>query len=239
VGGHVGGGWSTSTVNDHYDYVGDPASSNDINRSGIIGGGQIGYNFQWGNIVFGPEADLGYLGLSGSRSTALTPSPDCLHDYPADMCGLNAKYSSSGGLYGDITGRLGYAFDQVLFYAKGGVAFLDTAVKANYVGQNCSTARSCWFAPVNASTFNFEHSETLSGWTVGAGIEYALSQEWSVKVEYQHFDFGSTSFKHDSVYDIQGTPWHSTLKGSAEISQTVDAIKVGVNFHFNSSLNLE
>ena len=242
MGGHVGGAWSTTTVDDHYDYVGDPTSSNDINRSGIIGGGQIGYNFQWGSIVFGPEADLGYLGLSGSRSAALTPAPDCLAHYRGDMCGLNAKYSSSGGLYGDITGRVGYAVDQTLFYAKGGIAFLDTDFKANYVGQNCSTARNCWLhpnAPVNASTFNFEQSQTLSGWTVGGGIEYALSQEWSVKVEYQHFDFGSTSFRHEGVFDIPGTPWHSTLKGSAEISQTADAIKVGVNFHFDTTSNLE
>ncbi len=64
--------------------------------------------------------------------------------------------------------------------------------------------------------------------------------ERSVKVEYQHFDFGSASFKHDATFDIPGTPWHSTLKGDAEISQTVDAVKVGVNFHLNASLtNLE
>jgi hypothetical protein len=128
VGGHVGGAWNTATVDDHYDYVGDPVSSNNLNGGGIIGGGQIGYNFQWGNIVFGPEADLGYLGLSGSRSAALTPAPDCLAHYPADMCGLNANYSTSGGLYGDVTGRLGYAVDRVLFYAKGGAAFLDVDI---------------------------------------------------------------------------------------------------------------
>ena len=158
------------------------------------------------------------------------------------MCGLNANYSASGGLYGDITARLGYAVDRVLFYAKGGAAFLDVDIKANYIGQNCSTARNCYLhpnAPVNASTFNFEQSDTLWGWTAGGGIEYALSQEWSVKVEYQHFDFGSTSFRHDGSFDIPGTPWRSTLKGEAEISQTVDAVKVGVNFHLNGGLIAE
>ena len=243
LGGHIGDGWNTATVDDHYDYVGDPVSSNNLNGSGIIGGGQIGYNFQWGNIVFGPEADLGYLGLSGSRSAALTPAPECLASGSSSPCGLNANYSISGGLYGDITGRLGYAVDSVLFYAKGGAAFLNVDIKSNYVGENCSMVHRCGVfptPPVNASTFNFEQSDTRWGWTVGGGIEYALSQEWSVKVEYQHFDFGSTSFKHDGVYDITGTPWHSTLKGSAEISQTVDAVKVGVNFHLNAtSTNLE
>ena len=236
AGGHVGGSWNTATVDDHYEYVGDPVSSNTMTGTGVIGGGQIGYNFQWGNVVFGPEADFGYLGLSGSRPVALNPSPDCLARYPGDMCGLNASYSSSGGFYGDITGRLGYSVDRALFYAKGGVAFIDTDIKANYVGQNCSTARNCWLrpnAPVNSSTFNFDQSDTLWGWTVGGGIEYALSQEWSVKIEYQHFDFGSTSFTHDGEYDIAGTPWHSTLGGKVDVSNTVDSVMVGVNYHFN------
>lgn len=244
AGGHVGGAWNTATVDDHYDYKGDPESRNDVNGSGVIGGGQIGYNFQWGNIVFGPEADLGHLGLSGSRSVALPPSPDCLAHSGTRPCGLDANYSISGGLYGDITGRIGYAMDSVLFYAKGGAAFLDVDIKANYIGQNCSTVGSCGLRqapPANASTFNFDHGDTLWGWTVGGGIEYALSSQWSVKVEYQHFDFGSTSFTHDADYKILGTPegWKSRLRGSAEVSETVDAVKIGVNFHFNSSLNLE
>ena len=244
AGGAVGGGWTTATVDDHYTYYGDPESRNDMNGSGVTGGGQIGYNFQWGNFVFGPEADFGYLGLSGSRSVGLPPSPTCLANSGMVPCGLDAHYSTSGSPYGDITGRLGYALDRTLFYAKGGVAFLDLDVKANYVGENCSTIRRCPGypnAPVNFSRFDFEQSDTRWGWTVGGGVEYALSQEWSVKVEYQHFDFGSTSFAHNADYKILGTPqhWHSELRGSAEISQTFDAVKVGVNFHFNASANLE
>ncbi len=231
MGGHAGGAWNTATVDDHYDYQGDPKSRSDVNVSGVIAGGQIGYNFQWRNIVFGPEADLGYLGLSGSRSIALPPSADCLAHRSATPCGLDANYSNSGGLYGDVTGRIGYAADQVLFYAKGGVAFLNTDIKANYVGQNCSTTTAkC--GPFNPSVFNFEQSDTLWGWTVGGGIEYALSPQWSVKVEYQHFDFGSTSVLHDGDYNFTGS-LYSHLKGSAEISQTVDSVMVGVNFHVN------
>lgn len=236
LGGHVGGAWSTTTVDDKYDYVGDPSSSNAVNGSDLIGGGQVGYNFQMGHFVFGPEIDLGYLGLSASQSAALPRSPDCLAHYGANVCGLDANYETSGGFYGDITGRLGYAFDNVLLYAKGGVAFLDADFNAHYTGQNCSTAHNCWLhpnAPVNSSTFDFGHSDTLWGWTVGGGVELALSREWSIKVEYQHFDFGSASFPYDGKYAIQGTPWHSTLKGEAEYSSAVDAIKVGVNYHLD------
>ena len=234
LGGHVGGAWDTNTAQDHYNYVGDPEARNNVTGSGVIAGGQIGYNFQWGNIVFGPEADLGYLGLAGSKSVALPISPDCTgHPYPASLCGLNANYSSSGGLYGDITGRLGYAAGPTLFYAKGGVAFLDADFKADYTGQNCLTAGTCTGAAV-PSKFNFNKSDTLWGWTVGAGAEYALSQAWSLKLEYQHFDFGSFSLAHNGDFYLPGHPtWYSRLGGSVGISPTVDAVMVGMNYHLN------
>lgn len=239
VGGNVGGAWNTTVVDDKYDYIGDPSSRNTLNGSGVIAGGQIGYNFQSGNLVFGPEIDLGYLGLPGSKSTALTPSPDCLADNPAYQCVLNGNYKTSGGFYGDITGRLGYAVDNVLFYAKGGVAFLDLNVKSKYVGQNCSVSLTeLWHCqgytvPNQPSVFNFEHSDTLWGWTVGGGVEYALNQEWSVKIEYQHFDFGSTSFNYEASRTITGTNLQSTISGEGKFSPSVDAVKVGVNYHLD------
>ncbi len=169
----------------------------------------------------------------------MTPSPDC---HSAGTCALDAKYSTSGSLYGDITGRIGYAADQVLFYGKGGVAFVDTDIKANYIGQNCSMAHSCgrnYNPPVKPSTFDFEQSDMLWGWTVGGGIEYALSPAWSVKIEYLHFDFGSTSFRHDGTYNIVGTPWHSTLKGDVNMSPTVDSVKLGVNYRLDMASPLK
>ncbi len=233
IGGHAGGAWNAATAQDHYDFIGDPEASNRITGIGVIAGGQAGYNIQWGNIVFGPEMDLGYLGLSASKTAALPTSPDCMVNHNANQCGLNALYSSSGGLYGDITGRLGYAAGPLLFYAKGGFALLDAGIKANYIGDNCTTAHVCTSAPVAASTFNFDRSGTLSGWTAGAGVEYAFSPAWSVKLEYLHFDFDGMSVAHDGKYNITGTRWHSTLSGSVEVSPTVDSVMLGVNYHLN------
>ncbi len=233
IGGHVGGAWNIATAQDHFDYIGDPEASNRITGVGVIAGGQAGYNIQWGNIVFGPEADLGYLGLAGSKMVALPTSPDCMVNHLANQCGLNALYSSPGGLYGDITGRLGYAAGPLLFYAKGGLALLDADIKANYIGDNCTTAHACKNAPVAASTFDFDRSGTLSGWAAGAGVEYAFSPTWSVKLEYLHFDFDGMSVAHDGKYTITGTPWHSTLSGSVEVSPTVDTVMLGVNYHLN------
>ena len=98
------------------------------------------------------------------------------------------------------------ATDRTLFYVKGGVALLDADLKAHYAGGNCLTLRwTC--TPIGSTkrgtlTFDFDHSDTLVGWTVGAGAEYALSPSWSLKAEYQHFDFGSMSYTYNGCYAI-------------------------------------
>jgi outer membrane immunogenic protein len=235
VGGHVGGVWGKTPITDTYTYVGDPTTTTNMSSTGLIAGGQLGYNFQRGNIVFGPEADIGYLGASTSKSVALTDSPDCTAHYNHTNCQLSAKYTSSGGVYGDLTGRLGYAADRTLLYAKGGVAFLNEDFKANYAGGNCTLDNSCWGywgrTTPGYSTFSFNHSAVMVGWTVGGGAEYLINPSWSLKAEYQHFDFGKMSYSYSGSYAIPSTPYHSTLSGKSDVSVTADAVSVGVNYH--------
>jgi hypothetical protein len=76
-------------------------------------GGTAGYNLQRGNFVFGVEADIGYMNLNGSGIIPSSTPPN------------HRDATLDGGLYGDVTGRLGYAFDCTLVYAKGGSAFYD------------------------------------------------------------------------------------------------------------------
>ena len=140
----------TPTGNDTFTYVGDPTVPLNLSSTGLIAGGQAGYNVQRGRFVFGVEADIGYLGISASQSaTNLKPpsASDCKHQYSdeanptsydIEMCRVDAKYSSSTELYGDLTARLGYlASERTLFYVKGGAALSDADVKAHYDGQNC------------------------------------------------------------------------------------------------------
>lgn len=236
VGGHAGGAWGNTGTTDSHNYTGDPTDHISVNGSGVIAGGQIGYNIQRGNIVFGPEADLGYLGLSGNKTAHLTQSPSCYGG--SAQCWLDGKYSVSGGLYGDITGRLGYAAGNTLVYAKGGFAFLDEGFKANYKGGNCTYNSGGCGSPVAhnvPSTFNYNHDFTQWGWTVGAGVEYALNPSWSIKAEYQHFDFGTTSYSYSGTYYIPNAwGWHSTLTGKTDVSLTADTVKFGVNYHVGS-----
>jgi outer membrane immunogenic protein len=165
-----------------------------FNADGVMGGGELGYNFQSGPWVYGVEADLGGMTLSGSRLDITPP--------------LNNRYfSSSGGFYGDMTGRLGYALDRSLIYAKGGAAFADTEFKT--------------LGPVVSGT----RSDTLWGWTAGAGFEQRINADWSVKLEYLHFDFGSDSF--DNVTKIPQDARRLT------VSPTADAVITGVNYYVN------
>jgi outer membrane immunogenic protein len=247
-GGHAGGAWGNTNLHDKFDYNGDPESSSSIGSTGLIAGAQAGYNIQRGHVVFGLEGDIGYLGISASKSESYRPS-SCdgyyndgshIHYTGADakLCAVDGKYSVSSDLYGDLTGRLGYAADRTLFYAKGGVALLNADLKSNYSGASCKTLGTCGSG--GPSTFNFDHSETMVGWTIGAGVEYALSSAWSLKAEYQHFDFGSMSSSYKGCVSVGGNcpvgnalPDHftSSINGKSDVSVTADAVKLGVNYH--------
>ena len=91
----------------------------DQSPSGVFGGGTIGYNAQRGGVVFGIEADFGAMGLSGNKLLS-TPA-----SYPVPITGETVYSHISTGFYGDVTGRLGWAWGPWLLYGKGGLAVLD------------------------------------------------------------------------------------------------------------------
>ena len=90
--------------------------------------------------------------------------------------------------------------------------------------------------------FDFDHSDTLVGWTIGAGAEVAISPAWSIKAEYQHFDFGSMS---NSYSDCKVVDWLvscpkpnnggiANLNGKTDTSIAVDTVKFGLNYRINN-----
>jgi outer membrane immunogenic protein len=183
VGVNVGGAWADLKTTE----PGDNSWKNQ--PSDVFGGGQIGYNFQRGNFVFGPEIDLGVLGLSGTATN------------PKDTGPIGDYSTLHSGFYADVTGRLGYAFDRTLVYAKGGYAYLDRGVSNKDFGKTVTTS-------------------SLDGWTLGGGVEYKIAPAWSVKAEYQYFDFGSFSlFPNGELFNN---------------SLTVQTVKAGLNYHVGS-----
>ncbi len=169
VGVNVGGSWGRQDVS-LITAGGTLTNSNDVN--GVIGGGQIGYNWQAPNSpwVFGLEADIQG---SGQRATGSFLIP------AAAAPGTTVAYEDRLDWFGTVRGRIGWAMgDQGRFmpYITGGFAYGEGNLNGN--------------ASVTGVPVAFSASHTYTGWTVGAGLEWAIWDRWSVKAEYLFVDFG-------------------------------------------------
>ncbi len=186
IGAHLGYGWSRSTYTDMY----TPGWSLLNKADGILGGGQIGFNQQFGAWVLGVEADVSATGIDGTTLDAGLFAGD--------------RYKDDLTWTATIVGRIGYAFDRTLIYAKGGAAFARGEHEYQWVG---TTAISTG-------------DRNASGWTVGGGLEQALSPNWSIRVDYSYLDLGKSD-----VFLVE--PTYAWVAG---VEQTVHAVKFGVNF---------
>jgi len=163
AGVHGGYGWSDSIT------AGTPGvsviteSTSDL--KGGFGGGQIGYNWQLApSWVWGIEADAAGAGIRWGLN---------------DLAG--GTFETKIRALGSVTGRIGYAVDNLLIYAKGGWGWADSRVSLTVPGVGSASD----------SQFN-------SGWTVGGGLEYGFAPSWSAKVEYQYYDFSNKTY-FDSI----------------------------------------
>jgi outer membrane immunogenic protein len=201
VGGHIGTGWGDVTAFDPTD--GSVSGSGTV--SGILGGIQAGYNYQINWLVLGIEGDFSFANVNGTGSG-----------------GFVSFGGGSGTVkydwFSTLTGRIGGTVDHALLYAKGGAAW----AHAKYSAGGCAFVETLADGEVNPCE-NFTGSQTVFGWTLGAGVEYAFTRNWSGKLEYDYMDFGTKSI---TVSD----PDESV---SANLQQRIHAVKVGVNYRFN------
>jgi outer membrane immunogenic protein len=131
--------------------------------SGLAGGIQGGYNWQSGNIVFGGETDLQLSGASDSV----------------------APFKFSNPWFGTLRGRAGYAVNNILFYATGGLA---------YGGGTVDVA-------------GLSETHNSIGWTAGGGLEVGLTPRWTARAEYLYMDLGAqnyalTGLSHDFTASV-------------------------------------
>jgi len=153
--------------------------SNSDHLNGFIGGGQIGYNWQVNQWVFGLEADFQGSGQKSDGSFVIAPIVG-----NAFFPGLTANYSDKLEWFGTVRGRVGYAMGATgnwLPYLTGGWAFGH--------GTLSGTGTTTPAGAVNP----FSASQDYSGWTVGGGLEWAFADHWSAKAEYLYIDFGNGS----------------------------------------------
>src|SRR5262245_8119283 len=162
LGLNVGYGWArarTTVVG------GGTAVSGSENLDGVLGGGQIGCNWQWSsNFVLGVEADLQATGQD--------------HTTTVGVPGTVVSIKNELPWFGTVRGRLGYAANTWLFYVTGGLGY----------GQARSSVA---FAGAVAGTLSA--SETRGMWVIGAGIENAINLNWSWKLEYLYLSTGNVN----------------------------------------------
>src|SRR5580704_10410978 len=181
----INGGGATGNVDWNADGFGDEGSHH---PSGGTVGGQIGYRWQMANWVFGVEAQGNWADFKGSN---------------ASLVFANTTNQTKIDAFGLFTGQIGYAFNNVLLYAKGGAAVTDN----KYTGITSTTGIA------------FEQAtQTKWGGTVGAGLEVSFAPSWSVGVEYDHLFMGNNNITLATRVD--------------NVKQDVDIGLVRLNYRF-------
>ena len=180
IGINLGVAWNHAKFTD----VGDPVLGDfafpagttfwSPNKAGFTGGGQIGYNLQSGNLVYGLEADLNGV---DSKTTNNINSPHYITGVTATT---KLEWMAT------VRARAGMTvLPQTLIYVTGGAAF------AHF--------NDSW-SPIAAPQDSFSSSKTRAGWTVGGGVEYMLARNWTAKIEGLYADFGSSTVAGQSAF---------------------------------------
>jgi outer membrane immunogenic protein len=204
VGGHVGWGWadSRSTVVDTPGNNLFPAGfASSTSLDGFIAGGQAGFNYQIGAFVLGVEGDISWSLINGETTNAAV---------------LVANRFSTVSLEADriamVAGRLGFAFDNWLIYAKGGWAWVDfqsSGLTTNAAG---------------AIIANTHGAERRDGFIIGGGVEWGFATNWSVKAEYNFIDLGTDRVTRTVL------PNDILLR---DLDTQIHLVKFGLNYRFN------
>ncbi|MEY2479935.1 MAG: outer rane immunogenic protein [Verrucomicrobiota bacterium] len=214
----LNGGYSWGSADTNFDPLPDAASFFSIepitlqpDPSGAIGGGQIGYNFQWNWLVLGVETDFQGSGLDGSDSR----SPIIDITGAANSAGTFIESSQRTDWFGTARAKIGVTpFCRLLLYVTGGLAY-------GHVNYEANTDFTDQAGPFYLSSFE----TTKVGWTVGGGLEYALSNHWSLKAEYLYYDLGDESA---TAQASDGRPFAMHYNWET----TANVVRGGLNFKF-------
>jgi outer membrane immunogenic protein len=191
IGANLGYGHASATTNVE---VGGLTLNDSSNLKGFLGGVQAGINWQSGHLLLGTEGDL--------------QATDLRHNVVASAPGLSANLTDRIPWFATVRGRIGYAHDQWLLYATGGLAL--------------SEIKTTGTVTTGGVTTSIGPYEAQPAWTIGAGVETALwSSNWTTKLEYLYID----------SLDIQLTTLGITTRSRA----SNNVIRVGLNYRFGGT----
>jgi outer membrane immunogenic protein len=208
-------------------------SANEANGvNGVIGGAQVGYNWQITNYLFGIEADFQGSGQNGTNTSASAFFlPIAFFGGASTPSSTTVANTTKLEWFGTARGRVGYVVDNWLVYATGGLAYAD--IKVSGVVNPATIVALAPNVP-----FTVGDSATKTGWVVGAGVESALSTNWSWKIEYLYMDFGNVTAT--GTVPAQGCLGNAlacnpTSAGSSRFNTefTDSIVRVGLNYRFH------
>jgi outer membrane immunogenic protein len=199
--------------------------------TGFIGGGEAGYNMQFGGWIAGIETDI--QGIANGRSTSVVgatvhlPAP-----FPTEFYSGTVIASKSLDYLGTVRGRFGFlTTPNLLLYGTGGLAYGGISSCSTYSFQESSGGG---LLPVSVTS---SASQTKVGWTAGVGGEWMFASRWSAKLEYLHYDLGSVSSiatlnQFNTVIAAPATVVYHSTQGQSSTRFDGDVVRVGVNYKF-------
>jgi outer membrane immunogenic protein len=216
VGGHAGAGTMHDSFTQDNIFF---SSSGDTHGTGTGGlaGGQIGCNYQDGNWVIGLEGEGYWSGIKTSSG----------FNFASGTTGEGLAFNARNKSDYSIAARAGIAFDRTLVYGKAGWVWgnfsFDALESATFTGEGGTTT----------SFETLSQSGQLDGLLLGIGIEHALTQNWTVKLEYNFLDFGSKFLSLTECEGRTGVATTCTAIGSSSQHASKQIFKVGFNYLFN------
>jgi outer membrane immunogenic protein len=203
VGGHIGGGILVDSVNQNGFSTAPSAinliSSGNLRPAGVIGGAQIGANYEFAPWVIGIEGTWTDSAITGNTLIGAV-----------NVAATQLRFTSSAQWFAALTGRVGYAANDWLFYAKAGGGWMHVSYTEDFLTPGGVTAATQVF------------TDNRTGFTVGAGIEFGLVENLSGKIEYDFYDFGSRNYNFNTITPVS-------------VSSNLHTIIVGLNYRFNWS----
>jgi opacity protein-like surface antigen len=215
-----------------------------VNSSGALVGGQAGCNYQFApsGFVIGVEVDAAWTRMTGSIVESSLPSTPPVSNGATTVSSSGTVFALNDFL-ATATARFGYAVgydNQGLIYGKAGAAW--TVDKNHFAGgltattciANADPTKPCTPTTTGFAPFDYvAAAETRLGWTIGAGVEWSMLGNWSLKGEYNYMNFGrhTATFTNTSVAVVNGPTFPATNIG---FGQQISEVKLGINYLFGS-----
>ena len=198
LGGNLGAAWTDGNFSDP---AGNAFTGGATGTTQFVGGGQVGANYEFrGGAVVGVEADFDWLPNTNNTSNTIV-----------DTFGNTDSLTANNRWLTTLTGRLGYAFDRVLVYGKGGGAWVGSSAPA---------------ITINGAPFSTTINSNW-GWTAGAGVEWAFAGTWSVRAEYDYIGLNSQNFTVPAT--APGAIAGDVFTGN---DRRVQMLTAGINYKF-------